>query len=61
MEEEILESSVDLTPVLEVMEQMREQLAQQTELSGYILLGVFAFAGVVVGCSIAFMLRDLWR
>ena len=55
MEEEILESSVDLTPALEVMEQMREQL--ETIAAGQqVLIGVML--GVMVVLVLAVMFRD---
>lgn len=60
--------AVDLTPVVEQLEGLREtveqiaqQQANQETAAACIFLAVCVLAGVVVGCTVARVLHDLWR
>ena len=63
--EEIMEAaeaaSTDLTPIMDQLDEIAAILTQQTEVSRYIFLGLFAVAGIVVGCAVGWLLHDLWR
>lgn len=68
-------ASVDLTPVVRVLERTNELLVQQEELLAtqhndllqlqanvdFVFLAVAALIGVVLGAAVSFMLHDLWR
>lgn len=57
----VIESSTDLTPVLEALETVNFNLQQLQANTDYIFLTLWLLAGVVVGCFIGYLFHDLWR
>jgi len=74
-EEVVVTPSVDLAPVVKVLERTTELLEQQNEISttqhndllqvqanlDFVFLAVCMLAGVVVGCFVGCVFHDLWR
>ncbi len=58
---QVVESSTDLTPVVERLDQLLEVLIQVELVSQCIFVAIWALSGVVVGCVLAWLLHDLWR
>lgn len=58
---QVIESSTDLTPVVERLDQLLEVLIQVQLISDYIFVAIWVLAGIVVGCVLAWLLHDLWR
>lgn len=64
MEEQVVqyvESSTDLTPVLEALDQVNFNLLQLQANTDYIFLVGWLLAGVIVGCFVGYLFHDLWR
>lgn len=58
---QVIESSTDLTPVVERLDQMLQSLAQLQANTDYVFLAVCALIGVVLGCVVGWLLHDLWK
>lgn len=58
---QVIESSTDLTPVVERLDQTLQSLAQLQANTDYVFLAVCVLIGVVVGCTVGWLLHDLWK
>lgn len=58
---QVIESSTDLSPVLQALETVNFNLQQLQANTDYIFLTLWLLAGVVVGCFIGYLFHDLWR
>lgn len=58
---QVIESSTDLTPVVECLDQVLQSLAQLQANTDYIFLVICALIGVVIGCAVGWLLHDLWK